>query len=340
MQPPASDLLAQRYLAAATRPGLHLRSLPERCVNPDAGFEMTLRTPRLHLHFEAMASACELWLEGDNGAVLQRAAQAAQDEVMRIERQFSRYRSDSIITRINATAGRTERVVVDAETAHLLDFAGQLHSLSDGLFDITSGVLGRAWDFKAGRLPEPEALAALLPCIGWHLVDWDGHSVNLTRPGMALDFGGFGKEYAADRAHAVLCAHGVQHGWVNLGGDLRVIGPQRDGRPWSFGIQHPREAGQTLAHISLSDGALATSGDYERYFERFGRRYCHILDPRTGWPVQAWQSVSVVSPVCVAAGALATIAMLKGDAAISYLSAQGVRFLACSANGTVLHEGL
>lgn len=331
---------SQRYLDAATRPGLHVRELPERFVNPDALFEMTTRMPCMQVRFEAMASACEFLLDGDSEGPLQVAAQAARAEVVRIEQQFSRYRSDSIIARINATAGTGQRVVVDAETAHLLDFAGQLHTLSDGLFDITSGVLRRAWDFKTGRLPEPEALTALLPCIGWHLVDWDGHSVSLTRPGMELDFGGFGKEYAADRAHAVLLAHGVRHGWINLGGDLRVIGPQRDGRPWSFGIQHPREAGQTLAHISLSEGALATSGDYERYFERFGRRYCHILDPRTGWPVQAWQSVSVVSPVCVAAGALATIAMLKGEDAISYLSAQGVRFLACSANGTVLHEGL
>jgi thiamine biosynthesis lipoprotein len=297
-------------------------------------------TPR----FQAMASVCELHLVGDHEAQLQRAAEAAIAEVQRIERVWSRYRPDSVVSHINAAAGTGERVVVDAETAHLLNFAAQLHTASGGLFDITSGVLRRAWDFKTGRLPEPETLAALLPLIGWPMVSWDGQSVALPQAGMELDFGGFGKEYAADRAHALLVAHGVRHGWVNLGGDLRVIGPQTDGRPWVFGIQHPRAADRgadtTLGHISLSEGALATSGDYERYFECFGRRYCHILDPRTGWPVQHWRSVSVVAPVCVAAGALSTIAMLMGDSAIDFLSGQNVRFLACNSSGAVVHEGL
>jgi hypothetical protein len=124
---------------------------------------------------------------------------------------------------------------------------------------------------------------------------------------MELDFGGIGKEYAADRAAAVLAQSGVEYALVNLGGDVRVVGPQADGAPWRIGIRHPREPNRVLATIALSEGALATSGDYERFFELEGKRYCHILDPRAGRPVDTFQSVSVVAPLCVVAGSCATI---------------------------------
>jgi len=151
---------------------------------------------------------------------------------------------------------------------------------------------------------------------------------------MELDFGGIGKEYAADRARAVLAQAGVQHGFVNLGGDLRVLGPRADGRPWCFGIQHPREPGAVCAQVQLRDGALATSGDYERFFVTpEGRRCCHILDPRSGEPVTHWQSISVAAPVCAAAGALATIAMLHGPDGADFLRRQGVAFLAVDSAG-------
>jgi thiamine biosynthesis lipoprotein len=156
---------------------------------------------------------------------------------------------------------------------------------------------------------------------------------------MELDFGGIGKEYAADRAAGLLIAAGVRGGYVNLAGDLRVLGPRSDGRGWSLGIQHPRASGIAIAQVELRDGALATSGDYERYLEVGGRRYCHILDPRSGWPVQHWQSVSVIAPVCIAAGALSTIAMLMGEGAIAFLDAQQVRYLAIDAAGAIYRSG-
>ena len=294
----------------------------------------------LGFDFTAMASACELRLAGSDDATLQAAAQAAIAEVRRIETAYTRYRPQSIVSRINAAAGSGLAIEVDAETAHLLDFAGQLHAASDGRFDITSGVLRRAWDFRQPRLPEPATLAALLPLIGWPAVAWDGRRVALPRAGMEIDFGGFGKEYAADRAHGVLAARGVRAGYVNLGGDIRVLGPQPGGRPWRFAIRHPRSEGRTIAHVELAEGALATSGDYERFIDVDGRRYCHVLDPRSGWPVAAWQSVSVVAPVCVAAGALCTLAMLQGDTALTFLRAQQVGFFAVDAGGASFHEGV
>jgi FAD:protein FMN transferase len=290
--------------------------------------------------FQAMSSSCEVRLDGDDEDTLAVAAQQAIDEVRRIESKYSRYRADSIVSRINAAAGGGEPVEVDAETASLLDFADRLYAFSDGLFDITSGVLRRVWDFRAGRVPEDAALRALLPLIGWSQVSWHERRIRLPRTGMELDFGGFGKEYAADRAMAILADAGLRHGFVNLGGDIRVLGPRADGSAWRFGIQHPRQADDTIASVDMVEGALASSGDYERFFELDGRRYCHILDPHTGWPVTSWASVSVTAPACVAAGALSTIAMLKGQQALEFLATQGATYLAVDTSMRSFHSAL
>lgn len=298
------------------------------------------------LHFDAMACRCQIHLAGLAPTTAHALGRQAVAEVRRIENRYSRYQPHSIVTRINAAAGSGQPVAVDDETASLLDFAAELHALSEGRFDVTSGVLRRAWDFRSGRLPQPETIAALLPLVGWDQVDWPTgpqaapgpRSIALPQPGMELDFGGFGKEYAADRAAALLLAGGARHGWVNLGGDIRLVGPQPDGSAWSLGIQHPREPQATVAGVPLSTGALATSGDYERFMELDGRRYCHILDARTGWPVQHWQSVSVTAPLCTAAGALSTLAMLMQADGLAFLREQGAGFLAIDPDGNLIHQ--
>jgi thiamine biosynthesis lipoprotein len=284
--------------------------------------------------FGAMASRCEVRVFAPDDASARRWADAAIDEVRRIEAKYSRYREDSVVSAINRSAG-AEPVAVDDETAALLAFGAQLHAQSEGLFDLTSGVLRRAWDFKAARLPDPRAVDALLPLVGWQRVEWDGRRLRLPQGGMEIDFGGIGKEYAADRAAARMVELGARHGLVNLGGDVRIVGPQADGSPWTVGVQAPRgEAGTAIASLALATGAMATSGDYERYFEHDGRRYCHLLDPRTGWPVAHWRSVSVVAPLAVLAGACATVAMLKPvPDALEFLRAQGLRFLGIDAHG-------
>jgi FAD:protein FMN transferase len=285
--------------------------------------------------FSAMACDCEVRIAGLSRRKAEPLAKLAIAEVQRIESKFSRYRAASVVSRINAAAGSGHAVDVDAETAHLLDFAATLHGMSDGLFDATSGSLRKAWDFRAARLPEPARIEALLPLVGWQQVRWKDSRIELPLAGMELDFGGFGKEYAADRAATLLQQHGVRHGMVNLGGDIRLVGPRPGGVPWSLGIQHPRDEHRMLASLALSVGALATSGDYERYFERDGVRYCHVLNPRTGWPVRAWRSVRVVAPACLAAGALTTVAMLKGSEALAFLASQNVGYLAVDAAGGI-----
>lgn len=291
--------------------------------------------------FHAMASPCQVLLPAADEAQARALAQGAIDEVRRIEAKYSRYRDDSVVSAINGGAGHAP-VVIDDETASLLHYAGQLFELSGGLFDITTGVLRRAWDFKQARMPAPGQLEALLPLTGWRQVEraraQGKNTVRLPQAGMELDFGGFGKEYAADRAAACLLEQGVRHGYVNLGGDLHVIGPQPDGSPWRIAIQDPRNPGATMAAIDVSHGALCTSGDYERYFEFDGQRYCHILHPASGWPVSGWRSVSVPAPLAAAAGACATVAMLKGSAAPEFLAGMGVAWLAADAAGA-MHRG-
>ena len=284
--------------------------------------------------FSAMASRCEVRLFAPDEATAKRWSDAAIEEVRRIEAKYSRYRDDSVTTAINRAAGG-DAVTVDDETAALLTFAAQLHAQSGGAFDLTSGVLRRAWDFKAARLPTEDDVAALLPLVGWQRIEWDGGRLRLSLAGMEIDFGGIGKEYAADRAAARMEELGARHGLVNLGGDVRVIGPRSDGTAWTIGVQDPRgEAGVAIAALPVASGAMATSGDYERYFEHDGRRYSHLLDPRTGWPVAHWRSVSVVAPLCVLAGACATIAMLKPvEEGLAFLQGEGLRFLGIDAAG-------
>ncbi|MCC6197432.1 MAG: FAD:protein FMN transferase [Burkholderiales bacterium] len=286
--------------------------------------------------FRAMAAEHELELAAEDMDVARRAADAAIADVKRIEAKYSRYREDSVTSRINQAAGGAA-VRIDDETAALLRYADQCHALSDGLFDITSGVLRRAWDFRREppMLPGADELAAAIALIGWREVEWSATSLRLPRVGMEIDFGGVGKEYAADRVATICLEHGLRHGLVNLGGDIRAIGPRGDGRPWRVGIRHPRVRDAAVAGFDLATGALATSGDYERYFEIGGKRYCHILNPRTGMPVAHWQSISVVSPLCVAAGSCATIAMLLEAQAPSFLDAQGVQWLGVAADGSL-----
>ena len=284
--------------------------------------------------FRAMASPCSIQIDpidGQDEASVRHAAQQAIAEVQRIEQKYSRYLSDSILCTINKASGHNP-VSVDEETAGLLDFAHNLWALSDGLFDITSGVLRKAWNFHTQQLPEEWALQALRPLVGWEKIEHTAETIYLPQAGMELDFGGFGKEYAADRAMMVLHNLGFRQALVNLGGDLHALGE----RDWAIDIQHPRQNNAPLAVLSLQHGGLATSGDYERFFMHQGKRYCHVLNPRTGWPVSYWQSVTVLAGNTTTAGALTTIAMLKEENATAWLQTQGVRFLAVRHDGEMV----
>ena len=284
-----------------------------------------------------MAGVHEIQVWASDRARASRAARVAIADVLRIEAKYSRYRDDSVTAAINRAAGGAP-VAIDAETAALLRYADRCHQLSGGRFDLTSGVLRRAWDFRRRPplVPTDDEIAAARECVGWGRVEWDDASVRLPARGMELDFGGIGKEYAADRAAAICSDHGVAHGWVNLGGDVRVIGAQPDGSPWRIGIRHPRRDDAVIATVELREGAVATSGDYVRYFEVNGRRFCHLLDARTGLPVDHWQAASVIAPLAILAGSYATIAMLLAADAEAFLEQQHVRHLLVRADGATV----
>jgi len=271
---------------------------------------------------------------------------AVLDELLRIEKKYSRYEQSSIISAINRQAGTPNRTRVDDETAALLDYAAASFETSDHLFDITSGVLSRAWDFTTKQVPRPETLKQLLHAVGWEKVVWARPEIALPVAKMEIDFGGFGKEYAVDRAAVLLMERGVQAGLVNLGGDLRVIGPHPDGSTpddceWHIGISHPRSPNAVLTSVRIRAGALATSGDYERSFEVNGKRYCHIIDPRSGYPVESFQSVSVFSESCLVAGSSASTAMLLGEiAGEEFLRSADLPFICVRQNGEVISEGI
>jgi len=281
------------------------------------------------ISFPAMGSACALHLYGAPTAV----AAAAEAEVLRIEQRYSRYRPDSVLSRINRVAAAGGSLEVDDETAALLDFAFACHRKSGGLFDITTGILRRVWNFSAGPVPAPAEIGRWLPFVGLDKVRWDRPCLSFPVAGLELDLGGIGKEYAADRAAAVCAEAGICHGLVDLGGDIRVIGPRPDGSPWTIHVRNPFSPGSSLARIRLSSGGLATSGDYERCLTDGNGRLGHILNPQTGRPVQGLSSVSVAAPTCLVAGGVASIAMLKGSAGPDWLRGLGLPCLWAEANG-------
>lgn len=273
--------------------------------------------------FMAMASPCELIVQTGDAALARRLGELVAAEAWRIEDKYSRYRSDSMIGRINASAGTP--LEVDEETARLLDFAAQCHTLSDGLFDITSGVLRRVWRFDGSdRVPEAAAVTAVCQLVGFDKLEWRAPWLSL-RPGMEIDFGGIGKEYAADRALALAAATTDVAMLVNFGGDL-CCNRAPAGSLWQVGVERPGSDREASLILELASGALATSGDTRRYLLREGRRYAHILDPRSGWPVSGGpRSVTVAAPRCIDAGMIATFALLRGSGAEEFLHSQGVQ---------------
>lgn len=284
-----------------------------------------------------MGSPCELQLEGGSRSELEKIARQCTREVARLERKYSRYREDSLASAINRSAGDEQGVLVDDETASLLDFAATAHRESEGRFDPTSGVLRRVWDFRSQKLPDPAELESARALVGWSKLRWERPRLVLPVPGMQLDFGGFVKEYAADRVAALCREAEVRTGLVDLGGDLAVVGPHSDGSPWQVGIRDPHRPSEAIARIELRSGGIATSGDYERCMVVDGVRYSHLLDPRTGESFRGGPaSVSVTAPLCLLAGAASTIAMLhEEEQSLRFLLDLGLPHLVIRQSGAV-----
>ena len=292
-----------------------------------------MKLKHFSFNFKAMGTLCELQFFSEQPGKTKRLANRVIADVQRLEAKYSRYREDSLLSKINRVAKQGGSIEVDAETSYLLNYAETCYQQSDGLFDITSGILRHAWRFHAERLPSQTEIDPLLENVGWHKLHWHAPTLAFLQPGMELDFGGIVKEYAVDRA-ATLCREAnITHGFINLGGDVRFMGPRGDGEPWALGIGHPRRPGDVLLNLSVTRGAVASSGDYERCIVLDGVRYAHILNPKTGWPVRHLAAVSVMSDFCVVAGSASTIAMLKEEEGPEWLQDLGLPHLWIDVNG-------
>lgn len=292
--------------------------------------EITL-TPRGHHflgQFRAMASLCEILIETNNSELAYSLVQQAQAETKRIETKFSRYRSDNIIHTINNANGQS--IELDDETSALIDYAQLCYQLSDGLFDITSGVLRRAWIFDGSdKIPAQETIDAILPLVGWNKVNWQKPFLTM-QAGMEIDLGGIGKEYAVDKVLHLLMLQTDLPILINFGGDLAVSGAQKNQQAWQVGIEAPNPKAETPDQkaeankiLEIAAGALATSGDAKRFLLCNGKRYGHILNPKTGYPIEnAPRSITVAGSTCVQAGTLSTLALLQGENAEIFLQNQ------------------
>ncbi len=248
------------------------------------------------------------------------AAEAAMAEVFsefdRLENLMSTWREGSDVLRLNAAAGM-EPVRLSPEVIEVLGLARHYSELSDGKFDVTFGPLSGLWRFdhdQDGVIPDPAVVAARLPFIGWEdlVVDAAAGTALLRRKGMGVHLGGIGKGYAVDHGAAILRRHGFESFLIQSGGDM-YVGGQPEGRAWRLGIQDPRGPGDTpFAVVELTAATFSTSGDYERYFIKDGRRYHHILDPDSGQPAMASRSVTIVTAKAVDADALSTAVFILG----------------------------
>jgi thiamine biosynthesis lipoprotein len=273
-----------------------------------------------------MGSPCELLTEVDDEASASALLDVVSAEAWRVEDKFSRYLPDNIIAQINNSGGKP--IEVDEETADLLDFAATLNRLSDGLFDITSGALGQVWTFDGSdNIPSAEQVASILQHVGWSNLSWNRPHLTLAA-GMRIDLGGLGKEYAVDRAAGLVSAHTETSCLINFGGDLFASGPASNPAGWQVGIEALDQGQERAKHlIRLRRGGLATSGDARRYLQKKGVRYSHILNPLTGWPiVGAPRSITVAADTCTQAGMLATLAILQGAQAESFLDEQDIKY--------------
>jgi len=272
----------------------------------------------------AMASPCDVLMEVENKSLAQEILNAVANEAWRIEDKFSRYKKDNIIFQINHSNG--DIVAIDDETSRLLDFANELFEISEGLFDVTSGVLRQLWKFDgSSNVPEKKQVKKILKNIGWQKVVRQKGNVFLPE-GMEIDLGGLGKEYAVDRCVQIARQKTKQSVLVNFGGDLATTTARRNKMFWSVGrlITGSDEA---CGIFQLYSGAIATSGDANRYLLKDGKRYSHILNPKTGWSItDAPHTVSVAAVTCIEAGMMSTLAMLQGGRAEEFLKLQEVDY--------------
>lgn len=259
-----------------------------------------------------MGTDLQIKVFGEDADALDVAIDAAFRELQRVEDLMTDWRA-SPLTSLNENAG-SGPYEVPLELVAIISRARQVSALTSGAFDCTYAAVGRLWDFKADppRIPTAEQVAEQLPFVdNAKILVEPGVSMVDLPAGMSIGLGGIAKGYGVDRAMAVLIAHGVENAIVNCGGDLKVLGLEQ-AEPWEIALKHPRDQQRAMAVLGITNTCVVTSGDYERFFEVNGRRYHHILDPRTGYPSTGCMSATVVAQSAEYADALATALCVLG----------------------------
>ncbi len=242
------------------------------------------------------------------------AITAGFKEIRRLEEMMSTYIDESEISKVNREAG-IEGVKVDQELFDVVKTSLKVSENTGGGFNIAVGPAIKLWDIGGEeRLPAENELESIKPVIDYKEIslDEEGRKLFLRKTGMEIDLGGIAKGYAADRTEEIIKGLGIKDGIIAVAGDLKVFGKRPDKKPWKVGIRHPRKEGTILAEIELSDEAISTSGDYERYFIKDGVRYHHILDPVTLQPARECQSVTIIAKSGITADAYATGIFIMG----------------------------
>ena len=268
------------------------------------------------LRFTAMGCPCEIQfrcMDPDRATTFK---DAGLQWVRDFENTYTRFREDSLLSRINQAAGK-DWVEIDTEAEALFDLCDQFNFITQGLFDPTSLPLLKLWDYKAKEpcIPSQEEIEEAKSLVGWQKVQREPGRIKLTVPGMGLDLGGIGKEYAVDRVSLIARDHGITDILINFGGDIAALGKPPEYSHWHIGIEDPGKPGSCWGSLALSDLCVASSGDYRRFFEIDGKRYGHMVDHRKGYPIaNKVRHTSIVARTCTEAGILATAACLLGEA--------------------------
>lgn len=264
--------------------------------------------------FCAMGTFCELLFSARSRAAADEFKQAAMRWLAEFETKYSRFIDSSLICEINRAAGKNW-VEIDGPTEEILSLCDWYHWVTEGLFDPTSLPLLLLWDYRKNPplIPTEDEIIQAKALMGWSKLQRVGGKVFLPDPGMQIDLGGIGKEYAVDQVMNLALSSGIENLLIDFGRDLRVHGQPPEKGAWRIGLENPDEPGQCWCGVAPNGGAICTSGDYARFSEIDGRRYGHILDPRSGYPVHnGCKAATVFAPTCTEAGMLATASFILG----------------------------
>jgi thiamine biosynthesis lipoprotein len=259
-----------------------------------------------------MGTRCYVELWADDPLKGNDAIDAVMAELRRIDDLMSHYKPESELSAINQHANERP-VPVDKELFDLIKLSTHYSQITEGAFDITYASVGYLYDYRRRIHPSEEQIKQALPAVNWRnmLLDEQHHTVRFEHPGMRIDLGGIGKGYAVDRGIEILKARGIERALVTAGGDSRIIG-DRNGRPWLVAIRHPDNPNKVVTRIPLSDSAMSTSGDYERYFDEDGVRYHHIIDPHTGHSASKVRSATILAPTATQTDGMSKTAFVLG----------------------------